>query len=73
MGDLDEIITTFPPSKTWTGKTKHNRTKKKLTTTEKQTNKQTRTHRVLEGRLYGSHGSADRARPTVCTSLGRLG
>lgn len=39
MGDLDEIITTFPPSKTRTGKTKCNRTKKeKKATTEKQTN-----------------------------------
>lgn len=41
MGDLDEIITTFPPSKIRTGKTKRNRTKKKGggATTGKQTNK----------------------------------
>lgn len=41
MGDLNEIITTFPPSKIRTGKTKRNRTKKKggkKATTGKQTN-----------------------------------
>lgn len=47
MGDLDEIITTFPPSKIRTGKTKCNRTKKekKLQQKNKQTKRNLK-HRV---------------------------
>lgn len=39
MGDLDEIITTFPPSKIRTGKTKCNRTKKEKSYNRKTNNK----------------------------------
>lgn len=63
MGDLDEIITTFPPFKTQTGKTKHNRTK------QQQTNKNQKKKQSM-GHSYRRGGQS---LPTACTGPGQAG